>query len=649
MKIFRKILPYAFIALALGLSFYWLNGVASYRVGDGGEYYALYYAWLDSLRPWMSAHSFIAYQNFIEHSQITGHVSSELLAQAFPSLRVGQTADFNHFWFYSLLAFVVSIPFRILGLPLDAHASFLVLHFALLLTLSFTVFRIYGLRGMVVLVLMTFLSPMLWYLNKIHTELFTYSFSLLAVALIFKNYYLAGSFFLAVASTQNPSFAIIAFVPFFYRLVFLRCNQYSFYEVFFAIGTALFVLIHPFYYFFRYGVFTPQLLAGGASLGGNFSSFYVWLLDPDLGLFPYWPLGLFFVLSGAVALGPNKIVPVIFLKKENIFLFVFVLIFFFVNFYAHSSTTNLNSGATRGPARYALWYLPIFFPLFIFVLSVFCRRSILVFVFGAAVIAGGLLNFFLSDPRKVEDYSTPSYLSYFIQKNFSVAYSPPEEVFAERYSGHGEAIHGLQPFAILGPDCKKILAYPNNQRGLITVPPGCHKDIVRLREIVQSISKDRLTSRPFYFRLAEDQHDYSETRITPGSYKLGSSGSGNFILTSGWSGLEDFGVWSEGPHARLSLPCTKNVYYSSHEQLSLSMLIAPFGVKEITIRHENDALYQGKISGEKLLKLELRPEKCNNSTIDIDIEINMLHSPLELGLSGDSRKLGIALLRFDLQ
>ena len=79
------------------------------------------------------------------------------------------------------------------------------------------------------------------------------------------------------------------------------------------------------------------------------------------------------------------------------------------------------------------------------------------------------------------------------------------------------------------------------------------------------------------------------------------------------------------------------------------MLIAPFGVQEITIRQGNYVLYQGKVSGEKLLKFELRPEECNSSIINIDIEIKSPRSPLELGQSGDSRKLGIAFLRFDLQ
>ena len=509
MKIIRECSPHILIVVILGFFFYKLNGISTYRVGDGGEYYALYYAWLDSLRPWMTTHSFSAYQSFVEQSQISGHVSSEWLAQIFPSLRIWDTADFNHFWFYSFLAFVISIPVHFLGVPIDAHSSFLVLHFTLLLILYFVIYRLYGWQGLVALFLMTFLSPMLWYLNKVHTELFTYAFSLLAVSLIFKTHYFAGSFFLAIASTQNPSFAIIAFIPFLYRLVSLRQVPYTFYELVFAIGTALIVFIHPAYYFFRYGVPTPQLLTAGASLGSNISNFYIWLFDPDLGLFPNWPLGAFFVVTSVVFIGLNKSNVARLLKRENLFLLIFVLAYFFINFYAHSSTNNLNSGATRGPARYALWYIPILFPLFLFYFSTLCKSKFFYFTTFFVIVFAGWFNFVLSDPRKGEDYSTPSHLSSFIQTHLSAAYSPPDEVFAEKYSGYGEDIHRHQPLAILGPDCKKLLIYPTGNRTLITVPSTCFKDIPRLREIVNSIAKERAISQTFYFTLTEAQQIYS--------------------------------------------------------------------------------------------------------------------------------------------
>jgi hypothetical protein len=265
------------------------------------------------------------------------------------------------------------------------------------------------------------------------------------------------------------------------------------------------------------------------------------------------------------------------------------------------------------------------------------------------VAFGGWFNFVLSDPRKGEDYSTPSYLSSFIQTHLSAAYSPPDEVFAERYSGYGEGIHSLHPRAILGPDCAKLLVYPDGERALITTPPKCFKDISILREIVNSIAKDRPNLQPFYFSLTKEQSINSSIHIQPGKYTLGSSGNGNFILSKGWSGLEDFGVWSDGPRAQLRLPCTKNDFYFSRELLSLKILVRPFGSQEIVIQHGGAVAYQGNVSSDLSLIVGLHPHECKKSTIDVNIQIENPRSPLELELSGDSRKLGIALLEFELQ
>ncbi|MCE7058299.1 hypothetical protein LZF95_26720, partial [Algoriphagus sp. AGSA1] len=274
MRLFRLLLPYISFVLVLGVIFYSFLNSATYRVGDGGEYYALYYAWVETLRPWMTASSFEAYEVFVNQSEILGHVSADRLASSFPSLRVGETADFNHFWLYSFLAFCVALPLYLVDVAIDAHHGFLLLHHILLAVLFSIVFRFTGWRGVLVVAIMTFFSPVLWYLNKVHTELYTYVFTLLAVVLFSQCRYLASSFCLAVASAQNPSFSLVAFVPFFYRVVWLRYKPFTWQEVFWAIGATVLVLLHPIYYFFRYGVPTPQLLAGGASLGESLNSFH---------------------------------------------------------------------------------------------------------------------------------------------------------------------------------------------------------------------------------------------------------------------------------------------------------------------------------------------------------------------------------------
>lgn len=108
-------LPYTLLFTSLGVVFIYLSNLPPQLVGDGNEYYALYYAWLDTHRPWMSPSSYASFQALVDRREVLGLLSAERLAVRFPDLHVGITADFNHFWFYSFLAFAVSGSLQVLG------------------------------------------------------------------------------------------------------------------------------------------------------------------------------------------------------------------------------------------------------------------------------------------------------------------------------------------------------------------------------------------------------------------------------------------------------------------------------------------------------------------------------------------------------
>ena len=463
-----NIRSYVAIGAFFMMIFWWFWQIVPQRVGDGMEYYALFFAWADSLRPWMSEESFRAYQTFFLKSSVIGLYPRDFLESAFPSLHLGGTSDFNHFWFYSFLAFLSSKLLPGLDLHNEPHKSYLILHFLLLFLTASCSFRLFQMRGLVAFLIMTVTSPIIWYFDKVHTELFTYCTVLISIMLMLRDRPSPCSFALSLAATQNPSFAIIALAPFSYRFVFLRKLKFSTTETMLAIGVALLVLMHPVYYFFRYGVPTPQLLAGGAELGNNLSSFYIWLIDPDVGLLPNWPAGILSLMILTYWVTNNRPSVQSLLKKKATF---FYLIYFAVNFYAHASTTNINSGATPGLARYSLWYLPIFFPIILIILD---KTKICYNVYGGLLMIGlTLLNATICWPTNPENYTTPSVTSHFIQKYFPSLYNPPHEVFAERYSGFGEEIHALNPKGIVGPDCKKVLVFPANGSTLVTTPKEC--------------------------------------------------------------------------------------------------------------------------------------------------------------------------------
>lgn len=481
----KHIYPYLLISLAL-LAVYFFLGIAisPQRIGDGMEYYALYFAWNTSHTPWMTPAAFEAYQQYYTASQMAGMLPGDWLSQQFPPLHLGNTMDFNHFWFYSLMAFVPSKVLSLVGIHLNAHQSFLLLHYLLLTMTASIAYRYYRWQGVAIVFFMTFLSPIWWFTDKVHTEFFTFCLVLSSVMLIHSKKYLPAALLLAIASTQNISFAPIACIPLFYRAVLQRDQSYTALDVIVCVITALVLLAHPEYYFARFGVVTPQLLAGGAAPGANLSSFYIWIFDPDLGLLPNWPLGLLALLLAAARwIWDKENRP----KNIDKAWLVFLVLYLCINLYAQSSTTNLNSGATPGIARYALWYLPLIFPVLYWLINTLNWRNRGLFLLLPVVIVLAVVSIKQNNPRKHESYTTPSRISYFIQAYLPGLYNPPAEVFLERYSGFSETPYVTTLKGMIGPDCRKLLLVAGEKKNNVMVPEDCSLDPIKLGAYIDTL------------------------------------------------------------------------------------------------------------------------------------------------------------------
>ncbi|MBA1275228.1 hypothetical protein [Stutzerimonas azotifigens] len=626
--------PFLVIVLIIGLLFFTLAILPAIRVGDGSEYYGLYLAFESAFHPWMTSDVFSSYQAFADSRAVLGLVSADQLASAFPTLRLGDTADFNHFWFYSFLAFLIGYP-----LSISPHSAFLVLHGALFTVPAFMSFLYYRWLGFGVFFLFSLSTPLIWFSNKAHTEFLTYCLGLAAVLAVLQARYVAAAFFMAVVSTQNPSFALLAGLLLCFRIFQLSEKQYSFGDVVAIVCTVLLVLLHPVYYFLRFGVATPQLLAGGADLGKNIGYFYIWLVDPDIGLLPNWPLGVLLLIFAFVGFrlfrrGPD------FFENRMAWLF-FLVSYFLVSVYSHSSTVNLNSGATINIARYSLWYIPLFFPIALIAakwLVLSRARWVSAFCIIIPFLGIALLTFF---PAKYESYTTPTRLSYFLQSRFPALYDPPPEVFLERFSGVGEAADKKRAL-VVGPDCKKILFIPGDTDLLVTTPRGCLLSQQRLAELLESKNYQSET----YFRLTSDEMRSSALRIEPGvRYEFKRGGSGNFALGDGWGRGEDWGVWSEGARANLHIPCTVGrdlsvvinaggFVYPGRDSTALEISAA--GIK----------LWSGGLSDARDIPLTIPASGCVEGSLHISFDLANPQSPLHAGLSNDPRVVGVSLYSF---
>ena len=357
-----------FIIIVLIILFLPLLFLTPRLVGDGGEYYALYFAWKDTFKPFMSDESWLAFQYFATSNEVLMPPNyAELLKKMFEVLNLGPTSDFNHFWFYSLLASLLHRFLEVLCINPSTHLTFIFIHWMFICLPVILANRFFGLKGAIGVVILTLFSPMIWYVDKVHTEFFTYCLTLSAVIFFIHNHYLFSFLFLAIVSTQNISFGAVAAIPLAIDFCRRKEKTYSYLEVSLIFLGIFFILLHPLYYFFRYGVLTPQLFAGGAKVGANFKYLFIWLVDPDVGLLPNWPFGVFIIITILViTLKRTNISNVLYL---DINWWIFLVGYLLISLFAQSSTENLNSGATPGSSRYALWYISLFFPFLLIILS----------------------------------------------------------------------------------------------------------------------------------------------------------------------------------------------------------------------------------------------------------------------------------------
>jgi hypothetical protein len=654
---FKTMRPYLAILLAVLVMFVVLVRMPAMRVGDGSEYYALFYAWAVDHRPWMSAGTFDVYDAYVKTKEVLGMVSRNDLVDFFPALRVGGTADFNHFWFYSLMAMIVAKTFGLVGIALTAHQAFVALHMAALGVTMAIGYRYYHWKGVLAVAIMLVASPMFWFTNKVHTEFLTICLILSGVILLRARRHLASALCIAIASTQNPSFALIACIPLFYRVVLQRKQPYRLIDVAMAVALVIAVLIHPVYYFSRYGVVTPQLLAGGVSMGGHGSIFYIWFLDPDVGLLPNWPLGLAVLL---ISIGmwvardwvrsPAEPAPAAYGSTEQggIHWIAFLALYTVINLYAHASTTNLNSGATPGLARYALWYLPLAFPLFMTVFKLFPAGSKRLYAGSVLLAAAAVVSVRVNNPTMPERYSVPSLASNFVQTHLPESYNPPWQIYIERYSGLGAAVRARHLRAVVGPDCAKMLVLPGPGERDATSPAACMYDHEKLNRLINDgpIGQAAAVAKgaPYYARLDAAEAAKLHRVVTPGRHSVGLDGDGGSVLGEGWSKRETWGAWSQLPEATLVLPCTQ----TGHSTLTL--YLRPFHKQSISVATGAGVLWRGAITvADQAVSLQLGPDSCIDKRRIITLSMPDAVSPLQLGMSNDTRMLGVGLSAWDLQ
>jgi len=371
-----------------------------------------------------------------------------------PLVKNSRELDLTHFWLYSLLAAVFFWPLRLLSL--SPAYGFVLLHLVLLFFAYAVVRKKLGPLAGVSLLLLIFGSPLLWFITRPQIEFFTAMLAVLGIACLVAEDYLPSAFAFALASTQNPPFALLAGLVFVFG--FAR-KKWALVRTSFPLwaGAALLTLLSPGYYYLRYGILNPVVAQGAADFGRDpyaAQKMFSLLFDPDIGLFPNWPVAfILLIVFGGLALKKKsglKIPAWIFLGMSSILLL-----------WSQSRTTNFNHGGTYHITRYAVWYAPVFFLALWRILACLtagrnsARRALLT---AAAVLC--LFQGIDYLPTKPETYLQQTGLSRFIYDRIPGLFNPVPEVFAERRIGaEGPTPGGV--WAVSTPSGNKILIWEN--------------------------------------------------------------------------------------------------------------------------------------------------------------------------------------------
>jgi hypothetical protein len=344
---------------------------------------------------------------------------------------------FFHFWFYSALA----VPGVWVANAVGAHPNdaFVALNSLLFLAALWVVSK----RLVWWLAAPLFCSPVLWWIDKSHTEVFTFSLLALAFALLREAPWWS-MVALGAASSQNPPIAAVLLCVGAVTLV-VRSGAKR--DPRFWIGAtvaAAIALAHPIYYGWRWGLATPQLIKGTLARWPTVQEWGAVLWDPNLGLAFSAPLLVCTIVAAALAVA---VVTRLRCADSGTWLALTAAVVFLLSF---AQSTNINSGATPGMSRYGVWLIPLAIPILQQAGVVVPARRLR--WLAPVALASCLWCAVAFQPRLPERSGTPSRTASVIWARWPSADNPLTEVFAERLS---YAEPGLAPIAT--PGCTKVL------------------------------------------------------------------------------------------------------------------------------------------------------------------------------------------------
>lgn len=505
-----------FLVVAAALALCLVAGSPARIVGDGGEYLAqaLNFAALDGPS--------LGRQAIPELEQRIAALAPNLSAWSIEQASVpgpDRRRDFLHFWFYALLATPFVWVTELLSVsPLHAFT-------ALNMLLAGAAIAFAGPRIGAPATVLLFLGPLVWWIDKAHTEVFTVA--LLAIALVaMRDRPWLAPLAAGAAATQNPPIAVVTVLIVGAQVVASRGGLIrDRHFVAGAIGGVALAALQPAYTWVRHD--TPSLLLYATREGlPTWAELSYALFDPSMGLVGNYPMLLGGTLAAAGVLAfrhrPALATPecAAALGAAAVFL------------YAFAQTSNPHHGATPSLTRYALWFIPLTIPLW---RSVHEQRALGTRALWVGAIASAVVSIFAFHPGVPQNSREPTWLASWLWGGHPTWHQPLPEIFSETHLG----VEGtVLPAAT--PNCGKILlrADPAGSWPLACLPseiaPGCRAPgtLCYANRDGASYTFSRVPGRPIDARFVPEAAWPAEAE--PHVRRL--------LLEAGWPSMADAGV-----------------------------------------------------------------------------------------------------------
>jgi hypothetical protein len=387
---------------------------------------------------------------------------------------------FLHFWFYALLATPGLWLTNLVGAP--PTFAFAALNLALLgMALWLTLPRIGPAAS-----LLLFAGPTLWWIDKAHTEIFTFALLTIAFALMrdrpWWSMIAAGA-----AATQNPPIAALVGLVFTAIVIRRRSALTDRRVLAGAAGGLALAVLHPIYSYTHHGT-ASLLLMQTRSDRPTLQTISAVVFDPTLGLIGNFPLFLVVVAAAVLVLARRDRRQL--LSAGNVVAAITAGIFLL----SFSRTTNMHHGGTPGLSRYAVWLIPLAVPL----LSIMEERSALgswrPFLWTTASVSA-LISVFAFHPSVPQNSREPTWLATLLWTRFPAVNNPLPEVFIET------ELHVDEPrVPVATAGCEKVLvAGRDGDDGVWPIP--CYPEPLP--------EECRVTGAMCYANLVRDRYEFS--------------------------------------------------------------------------------------------------------------------------------------------